>query len=443
MFEIVGKYTKAIVYNDNIEDEAVTQIYGIVNCKAYAGQTIRIMPDSHCGKGSVIGFCSTFGKYIDPRTVGVDVGCEISIHLYDRPIPKDKYAELNHKILKECGWGFNLSPKKMYEDKELYKFMSTEFRKAKSKHPEIFFALPDTVTEKWVMDMLNRLGMDPKTWYYSINSFGGGNHYCEYDVNEENNLYGITVHCGSRNFGVKVCKYWENKSKGAALSKVEMREYTNEFKKAYIEEHGRKNMEGFKDALNKYLDSKTEGHIEGFLTGDNMNGYFCDMFTSITYARFNHVILHRTIDNIVAKYGCKVTKEIVSTHNYIDFDEDTPIIRKGAIRAYVGEEMLVPFNMRDGVAICEGLSNAEWLNSCAHGAGRKMSRSKAKAAISMKEFEESMKNVYSTTVCKGTLDESPMAYKDTTEIKDLITETCKIKFMMIPKINIKAADGGD
>ena len=165
MFEIVGKYTKAIVYNDNIEDEAVAQIYGIVNCKAYEGQIIRIMPDTHCGKGSVIGFCSTFGKYIDPHTVGVDIGCEISMHLYDRPIPEDKYAELNHKILKECGWGFNLSPKKMYEDKELYKFMSNEFRKAKSKHPEIFSELPDTVTEKWVSDMLHRLGMDPKTWY--------------------------------------------------------------------------------------------------------------------------------------------------------------------------------------------------------------------------------------------------------------------------------------
>ena len=443
MFEIKGKYTTAIIFNDNIEEEAITQIYGIVNCKAYEGQTIKIMPDTHCGKGSVIGFCSTFGKYVDPRTVGVDIGCEISMHLYDKPVPEDKYAELNHKILKECGWGFNLSPKKMYEDKELYKFMSTEFRKAKSKHPEIFSKLPDTVTEKWVADMLNRIGMDPKTWYYSINSFGGGNHYCEYDINEENNLYGITVHCGSRNFGVKVCKYWENKAKGGALSTSEMKEYTNEFKKRYIEEHGRKNMEGFKDDLNKYLATKSEGHIEGFLTGDNMLGYFCDMYTARTYARFNHIILHRTIDNIVAKYGCKVIKEIVSTHNYIDFDEDTPLIRKGAIRAYEGEEMLVPFNMRDGVAICEGLSNSEWLNSCAHGAGRKMSRSKAKSSINMKDFEESMKNIYSTTVCKGTIDESPMAYKDTNEIKDLITETCKIKYMMIPKINIKAANGGD
>ena len=202
-------------------------------------------------------------------------------------------------------------------------------------------------------------------------------------------------------------------------------------------------MTGFKDALNKYLDSKKEGHIEGFLTGDNMLGYFCDMHTARTYARFNHVILHRTIDNIVAKYGCKMTKEIISTHNYIDFDEDIPIIRKGAIRSYVGEEMLVPFNMRDGVVICEGLSNPEWLNACAHGAGRKMSRSKAKENISMDEFKESMKNVYSTTVCKGTIDESPMAYKDTNEVKDLIAETCKVKFMMIPKVNIKATEGGD
>lgn len=447
MFEIKGKYTTALVSNENTEQEALQQIYDIVNCKAYEGCKIFIAPDSHCGKGSVIGFCCEFNKYINPSTVGVDIGCEISMHLYNKALPKDKYAELNHKILKECGWGFNISPKKEYEDKDMYKFFSKEFRKAKSSHPETFSQLPETVTEEWINNMLKRIGMEPKTFYYSINSFGSGNHFCEYDESEDNTKFGITVHCGSRNFGVKVCNYWENKAKGGSLSKTEVKEYTDEFKKEYIKIHtdskGHRDMNGFQDALKKYLESKKEGHIEGFLTGDNMLGYFCDMYTAMTYARFNHEIIHKVIDRIMLKYGCKCIGEIISTHNYIDFNCEHPIIRKGAIRSYVGEEILVPFNMRDGVAICEGLSNSEWLNSCAHGAGRKMSRSKAKQNISMKDFEKTMEGVYSTTVCKATLDESPMAYKDTTEIKDLITETCKVKFMMIPKINIKAADGGD
>jgi len=104
--------------------------------------------------------------------------------------------------------------------------------------------------------------------------------------------------------------------------------------------------------------------------------------------------------------------------------------------------VLVPFNMRDGVAICGGLSNDEWLCSCAHGAGRKLSRSAAKATLKLDDFKETMKNVYSTTVCEGTIDEAPMAYKDTEEIKELIKQTCKIEYMLLPKINIKAVEYG-
>ena len=86
------------------------------------------------------------------------------------------------------------------------------------------------------------------------------------------------------------------------------------------------------------------------------------------------------------------------------------------------------------------MSNAEWLNTCAHGAGRKMSRSQAKKNISLDAFKATMKDVYSTTVCQGTIDESPMAYKDSEEIQRLIQETCVIKHLLIPKINIKATD---
>lgn len=441
MYTITGKYTSAFVTNDSIEQEAIEQIYGNVNCRAYKGQKIVIQPDSHCGKGSVIGFCSTVGNHINPCTVGVDIGCTISMNLYNKPIPEDKYAEFNHKILKEIGWGFNTSPKKVYEDKEMYKFMSTEFRKAKSKHPDIFDDLPDTVTEKWIDEFLKRIGMDARTFYYSINSVGGGNHYVEYDVNEEAGLYGVTVHCGSRNLGVKVCKYWENKAKGGALPKSKIKELTNKFKTEY--KNSNSDMRNFESALKAYLFEQTKDHIEGFLMGENMNGYFCDMLVAMTYAKFNHLMLHKTIDNILLKYGCKKVRDIISVHNYVDFNEDVPVIRKGAIRSYKGEEMLVPFNMRDGVAICEGKSNEEWLNSCAHGAGRKMSRAKAKSNLSMDEFESTMKNVYSTTVCKGTIDEAPMAYKDTNEIVELIKNTCDVKYMLIPKINIKAVDGAE
>lgn len=153
------------------------------------------------------------------------------------------------------------------------------------------------------------------------------------------------------------------------------------------------------------------------------------------------MMIHKVIDGIVLKYGCRCVREISSTHNYIDFSEAAPVIRKGAIRAYRGEEMLVPFNMRDGVAICEGKSNPEWLCSCAHGAGRKMSRSAAKSSLDLADFKDTMKDVYSTTVCQGTIDEAPMAYKDTNEIIRLIQDTCEIKALLKPKINIKATDG--
>lgn len=448
-FILKGKYTEALITNQNTEEEALAQVKSITDSKAYEGCKIVIQPDAHCGKGSVIGFCCEPGEYIDPRTVGVDIGCTVSMVLYDKPVPKEKYADLNHKILSRCGWGMNVSPEKTYKDKEFFQFLSKEFCKAKSQHPDIFCYLPETVTEKWVKEILRRLGMDESKFWMSINSFGGGNHYCEYNENEKEGLYGITVHCGSRNLGVKVCNYWENRSHISYLNNSERKEITEKFKKQYAESHkdpdGNPDMHGFGEELKAHLEQaiieKNKGKIDGFLSGEMKNGYFCDMFFACCYAKFNHIVIHRTIDEIVSKYGMNRVKEIVSVHNYIDFSGEKPIIRKGAIRAHKGEEILVPFNMRDGIAICEGLSNEEWLCSCSHGAGRKMSRNRAKENIGMEDFENSMKGIYSTCVCKGTLDESPMAYKDTEEIKNLIKETCNIKYLLTPKINIKATDG--
>ena len=438
MIELIGKYTTAKIFADTIEEGVYSQVYDIINCKAFEGQKVVCMPDVHMGASGPCGLVATIGDYVCPEHIGVDIGCSVSMMILDKKIPVDKYAEFEHRIKNKIPFGFNLNGKTIIDYKDFYKFLTTGFNKYRNYWPEMLMDLPNQVIEKWVSEQLKRLGMDEGVFYKSLGSVGGGNHFIEYDEQENGDLAGVTLHFGSRNFGVKVCKYWMGKT-NVALTKDKIKIYTNEFKKDYLNTH--ENMKNFKNDLNNYLETKKEGHIKGYLNGDNLKGYLCDMSFCQLYAQFNHMTVQKIIKELLLKYGIKEIRTITSTHNFIDLHDHT--LRKSAIRSYEGEEMLVPFNMRDGVAICEGLSNSEWLNSCAHGAGRKMSRTKAKETVSMKEFEESMKNVYSTTVCKGTIDESPMAYKDTNEIKDLIKETCKIKFMMIPKINIKAADGGD
>lgn len=438
MIELVGKYTTAKIFAETIEEGVYTQVYDIINCPAFKGQKVVCMPDVHVGASGPCGLVATIGDYVCPEHIGVDISCSVSMMILNKKVPVEKYAEFEHKIKNKVPFGFNLNPKTIIDYKEFYKFLTTGFNKYRNYWPEMLMDLPDHVTEKWVSEQLHRIGMDEGVFYKSLGTVGGGNHFIEYDEQEDGDLAGLTLHFGSRNFGVKVCKYWMSKTT-QPMSKNEMRAAMDAFKDEYKSTHA--NMKDFQFAKDEFLKNIAEKHINGYLSGEYMKGYLMDMCFCQLYAQFNHMTVQKTIKEILQKYGIKEVRTIMSTHNFIDLHDHT--LRKSAIRSYAGEEMLVPFNMRDGVAICEGLSNPEWLNACAHGAGRKMSRSKAKENISMEDFEESMKNVYSTTVCRGTLDESPMAYKDTNEIKDLIQETCKIKFMMIPKINIKAADGGD
>lgn len=438
MIKIEGKFCKDVkIFTDNVEDEAIGQIQSIADSGAFEGQVIRIMPDVHAGKGITIGFCGTLGDYVCPSHVGVDIGCMMSTVEYDKPLPSDKYADFNHKILTRIGFGHNVSPIKAYSDRDFYDYLTAACRKAKSAHPSIFYGLPDKITQEWITELCKRVKISEKTFYASINSAGSGNHFIEYGEGidgEGNSHYAVTVHCGSRNFGLKVCEYWEGVA-NQGLSKKEQKELTKEFKASYMETHD--SMDNFGNALVEYLKSKNPIKFVGYLSGDDMCGYLCDMLIATAYAEFNHITIHNTIAKIMNVYDLSKVKDITTKHNYIDFDGKVPIIRKGAVRSYEGEEMIIPFNMRDGIAICEGKSNEDWLFSCCHGAGRKMSRIKAKETLSMADFKDTMKDVFSTTVDEGTIDEAPMAYKDTEEIKELINDTCTVKYLLVPRINIK------
>ncbi len=116
------------------------------------------------------------------------------------------------------------------------------------------------------------------------------------------------------------------------------------------------------------------------------------------------------------------------------------ILRKGAIAAHNGEKVLIPINMRDGSVLAIGKGNPEWNYSAPHGAGRIMSRTKAKDSLSMDEYRETMKGIYTTSINENTLDEAPMAYKSLEDIIDVIKESVDVIDVMKPIYNFKASD---
>ena len=144
------------------------------------------------------------------------------------------------------------------------------------------------------------------------------------------------------------------------------------------------------------------------------------------------------VDEILKGLKLTATDCFTTIHNYIDTEE--MILRKGAVSAKKGERLLIPINMRDGSLICVGKGNKDWNQSAPHGAGRLMSRGKAFATLTMEEFKEQMKGIYSTSVTPQTLDESPMAYKKLEDIVDNISPTVKIEKRITPIYNFKASE---
>lgn len=441
MLEIKGKYCKDLkIFTDNVEDSALATLYRIADSKPYDGCKVRIMPDVHNGIGdSVIGFSCPIdieNGYVNPQTVGCDLGCTVSLWMYSKPINEDKIAEFEHKIRKDIPFGFEINKKSKVNVKDIIKGFNKALNTLYSKTPILSDYAIHFTCEKDLEDWCKRLNMDYGMFLKSLGSVGGGNHYCEYDVNEELGKYCVCVHCGSRNLGQKVFRYWDKIAKSLCVTKDEMRTLVETVKAKNTDK--KKLQEELKLAKEDYLKDR----IPNFLSGEHLCRYLIDVCIAQTYARINHEIIHSQISKMYQKLsdgGVKVD-EIYTTHNYIDMDD--MIMRKGAVRAYKDELLIIPFNMRDGISICEGKSNDDWNCTVCHGAGRLMSRSKSKEVLNVEEFQKQMSDagIYTTTADEKTLDEAPDAYKPMDEIVKLIEPTVDIKFFMKPKMNIKASE---
>jgi len=261
----------------------------------------------------------------------------------------------------------------------------------------------------------------------SMGTLGGGNHFCELGKDDDGKLY-LVVHSGSRNLGKQVAEFYQD---AAVRSLKDHSKQINEI----IAELKKQNRETeIQDELKKLGVRKVDRTL-AFCEGTLFDDYLHDMAIVQRYAELNRRAIVR---EITKNMNLKVADSFTTIHNYIDLE--SMILRKGAISAKEGERVLIPINMRDGSLICIGKGNPDWNYSAPHGAGRLMSRSAAKTSITLTQFEKSMEGIYSSTINKSTIDESPMAYKPIDEIISNIGDTVEIVNTIKPLYNFKAAE---
>lgn len=387
------------IFAKTIEQEAKEQIERMAASEAYRDCQIRIMPDCHAGKGCTIGTVIKIAGKVVPNTVGVDIGCGM---LVVRLGKKDVNLSLLDRIINESvPSGFDV-----HEQSQLKEMSPLMLR--------CLDVLHESTQGCFDHDYIGR----------SLGTLGGGNHFIELNEDEQGCKY-LVIHSGSRNLGVKVCNYFQHLANKNMSHREERKRIIEDLKRYGLERE-----------INNTL--RRLGPVPSdlaYLKGKDLRDYYLAAQVCQDFSYENRWHIAMTILR-----GLELWHEdsFTTMHNY--FDIGSRIIRKGAVRAEKYDKLIIPLNMRDGSLLCIGKGNEDWLQSAPHGAGRLMSRSAAKKQLSMEEYRQQMHDIYSTSVCESTIDESPMAYKSAEEIESLIADTVEIKKRIKPIYNFKAKE---
>lgn len=392
------------IFTDNIEGEALNQIYTLVKQPAFKDCKVRIMPDVHAGKGCVIGFTADLGDKVIPNIVGVDIGCGMrTVELGNVDID---FIKLDSVIREKIPSGRNVHNSWI------------------EKFPEL-------------MELRCYRNLNNAEWLErSIGTLGGGNHFIEIDTDEDGCKY-LIIHTGSRNLGKQVAEYYQNLAIEIMQGKEELIEMQNRLIAEYKADGRKKEIEKAIKELRRTFNPNPLNTPKElcYLTKQHRDDYLHDMQICQDFAVLNR----STISNVIMfAMRWDAVNEFETIHNYIEIRTNT--VRKGAISAKKDEKLLIPINMRDGCIIGVGKGNEEWNCSAPHGAGRIMSRSKAKATVSLDEFKNSMDGIFTTSVSEATIDESPMVYKPMDEIIKNIADTVEVQKIIKPIYNFKAGE---
>lgn len=397
MIKIVnGKYNEAKVFTDNVEKEALKQIEELCDQEFCIGSKIRIMPDTHAGAGCTIGTTMTILDKIVPNLVGVDIGCGMLV-----------------TVLKETEIDFSRL------DAVIREFVPSGFNTRQNPH-ELISRI--NLGELRCKDHINL-----ERAIISLGTLGGGNHFIEVDVDEFGCLY-LVIHSGSRNLGKQTAEYYQK----IAIKKLKDNSADIKILIEKLRFEGRQSE--IQQELKRIKAPKINETL-AYVYGQDFDDYIHDMKIIQEYATYNRIAMAR---EIMDHMGLTVHDQYTTIHNYID--ADNMVLRKGAISARKGEKVIIPINMRDGSLICIGKGNPDWNYSAPHGAGRIMSRSKAKQKITLEEFQNSMNGIWSSSVSVDTIDESPMVYKPMEEIVNNIGDTVYIESIIKPLYNFKASE---
>lgn len=396
------------IFTKNVEQEAVDQIELLLAQDAFKDCKVRIMPDVHAGKGCVIGFTADLGEKVIPNIVGVDIGCGmLCVSLGQTDIDFEK---LDNVIRSYVPSGRDVHEGRIIRFDELQEL-------------KCYRELRDT-----------------KRLERSIGTLGGGNHFIEVDVAEDGYKY-LVIHTGSRNLGKQVADYYQNLAFELMSGKDKLYEEQDRLIKEYKSAGRKSEIQSAIAELHRNFKAVNPNIPKDlcYLEGKYREDYLHDMRICQKFAYINRVMIAQIICNHMGwGVDADMPDYFECIHNYIDHDSN--IVRKGAISAKYGEKVLIPINMRDGCIIGTGKGNEDWNQSAPHGAGRVMSRTKAKELVSLEEFEKSMDGIYTTSVNQSTIDESPMAYKTLDEIVENIKDTVDVLAIIKPVYNFKASE---
>lgn len=371
---------------NDIEDSAMEQAINLSNHPCVVDH-VALAPDCHSGYGMPIGGIIAVEDAIIPNAVGVDIGCSMSL-MRTSLNTDDVNEEILRKIIENIK---NVIPVGLNHNKE------------KQAH-ELFEHV-----DVWNNTTICK--QEFESAQYQVCSLGGGNHFIEIQAGDDNCVY-IMIHSGSRNLGYKIGNYY-NKLAEELCTKW------------------RQN-----DVVKNKLAFLPRGTAE-------FDAYVREMNICLDFAYANHQLMQKKIVEICEHVmpNFYVIGTYFTRHNYCAIEHhmsrDLFVHRKGAIRARQGEHAIIPGSQGTASYLVCGMGNEASFTSASHGSGRKMSRTAAKANLSLKDEQARMAGIIHNITSKDQLDEAPSAYKDIEEVikleSNLVTPIIKFKPLAVVK----------